>query len=273
MTQRIHYVERDGGRIAYTDQGAGPVLFLVHGLGDTARTWRHLLPRLLGAGYRVVAMDLRGCGQSSSSFEDYDAVTLGRDGLAILDAAEIDVATVVGCSLGGAVAAFMAAEQPNRVLRLVFLNAFVRDMPSDPWIKPVLAALFANPWGAWMWKQYWKTLSPTGPADLEAEAEYLRKHLGEPGRLAALRAQIKASKEPVRARLGDVVAPTLILMGERDPDFSNPREEGQIQAGLLQGQALVQVIPEVGHYPQVEAAEEVLQAIVKFVPTGVVHAA
>ncbi len=273
MDDTLNFIDRAGGRIAYRDQGHGPVLFLIHGLGDTVRTWRHLTPRLVEAGYRVIAMHLRGCGQSDASFLDYDAVTLAKDALAVLDDAHVDQATVVGCSLGGAIAAWMAAEAPQRIRRLVFLNAFVRDMPSDPWIKPVLALLFANPWGAWMWKQYWKTLSPTVPADLEEEAQFLRSHLSEPGRLAALRAQINASKAPVAARLAEVVAPTLIVMGECDPDYNDPAEEGQIQSGLLGGPTTVRVIGKVGHYPQVEATEQVFEALLAFERDGETHGA
>ena len=46
-------IERQGGTIAYTDQGTGPAILLIHGLGDTARTWRALTPRLVQAGYNL----------------------------------------------------------------------------------------------------------------------------------------------------------------------------------------------------------------------------
>ncbi len=265
-TAQTHRIAREGGQIAYTDIGTGPALLLIHGLGDTTRTWRHLTPRLVSAGYRVLELHVRGNGLSDATFEAYDAVAIAGDALAVLDAAHVDRATIAGVSMGGAVAAWMAAEWPERVERMIFLNAFVRDMPSDRWLKPVLGVLFADFWGAFMWKLYWKTLLPTAPSDLEEEAEWLRQHLRGPGRLKALRAQIQASKQPVADRLAEVKVDTLIIMGGADPDYTDPREEGRIQAQLLGGQSTVMVIDKVGHYPQVEATGAVLEAFASFIP-------
>lgn len=256
---------RRGGSIAYTDQGEGPALLLLHGLGDTTRTWRALTPRLLDVGYRVLELHLRGCGESDATFQDYKIAAIAGDAIAALEDAGVERVTVVGCSLGGAVAAWMAVERPELVDRLVFLNAFVRDMPADRVFRPIAGVLFAPMWGAFLWKMYWKTLFPTKPAGLEADAQWLRVHLREPGRLAALRAQLRAPKASVEGRLGEVGAPTLILMGGKDPDYSDPEEEGRTQAKLLGGPATLKVLEGVGHYPQLEATDAVFDALRTFV--------
>ncbi|MFD0784831.1 alpha/beta fold hydrolase, partial [Micromonospora azadirachtae] len=59
----VSSVERPGGRIAYEVQGAGPLVVLSHGMGENRASWRHLVPLLVAAGYRVAAVDVRGHGE------------------------------------------------------------------------------------------------------------------------------------------------------------------------------------------------------------------
>src|ERR1700677_387788 len=79
------FLDRPDGRIAYSDSGGpGEVVLCVPGMGDVRQTWRFLTPLLVARGYRVVAMDIRGHGDSSASFEDLSAAAVGSDAVALL---------------------------------------------------------------------------------------------------------------------------------------------------------------------------------------------
>ena len=99
--------------IDYFAAGEGRPLALVHGITESRRTWDPLLAPFIAAGYRVIAVDLRGHG-ASSKVAPYDLATLAADLGAVLSGEEIDDALVVGHSLGGAVVSVYAAGGPCR---------------------------------------------------------------------------------------------------------------------------------------------------------------
>ncbi len=74
---------------------------MVPGLGDLRQEYRFLAPRLLAAGYRVVTMDLRGHGGSSTGWPDYSPAAIGSDIVALLEKLDASDAILVGNSLGG----------------------------------------------------------------------------------------------------------------------------------------------------------------------------
>ena len=79
------FLERPGGKVAYSDSGgSGPIVICVPGIGDTRAEYRFLAPVLERAGYRVIAMDPRGMGESSVTFEDYSAAAVGADMAALI---------------------------------------------------------------------------------------------------------------------------------------------------------------------------------------------
>jgi pimeloyl-ACP methyl ester carboxylesterase len=107
----------------------GPVVLLAHGFPELAYSWRHQLPALAAAGYRVVAPDQRGYGRSSrpEAIEDYDIHHLVGDLVGVLDELEADQAVVVGHDWGSMVASHMALLHPERVRGLV--NVSVPHLP------------------------------------------------------------------------------------------------------------------------------------------------
>ena len=110
--------------IAVTDEGTGPAVVLLHGWPDTADLWRHQLPALAAAGYRVIALDLRGAGGSSRPAEvsAYAAPHLVADVLGVLDHLDVDRAQLVGHDFGAAIAWITAALAPDRVASLTALS-------------------------------------------------------------------------------------------------------------------------------------------------------
>jgi pimeloyl-ACP methyl ester carboxylesterase len=117
-------VEGNGVTLAVVDEGAGPAVVLLHGFPDSSSLWRHQVPALVGAGFRVVAPDLRGFGESDrpAAVEEYELGRSVGDVLAVLDALEIERAHVVGHDWGAVVAWLTAAFAPGRVERLVAMS-------------------------------------------------------------------------------------------------------------------------------------------------------
>ena len=104
----------------------------------------------------------------------------------------------------------------------------------------------------------------------------LKRNLSQPGRLEALYQMMVASKATSEARLGQVGAPALILMGSKDPDFKHPEIEAQWVASQLKG--TYQMIAVAGHYPHTEMPEETAGRVLSFLhilkeKTGVGYAA
>ena len=271
MTAAAHYLDRREGKIAYDDAGQGPLIVMVPGLGDLRAEYRFLAPRLVEAGYRVVTVDLRGHGQSSTGWSDYTSSAIGADVVALVEALDAGPATLVGTSMGAAAVAWAAAEAPERVSGAVLIGPFVRDVPPRSWIAGVaqsamIKAALWGPWGEWAWGQVYGTFYGEKPADFEAYRAALVANLAEEGRMDALRGMISASKKDVEVRLAEVKAPVLVVMGTKDPDFADPKAEAETVATLLRGR--VTMVEGAGHYPQVEQPDAVAKAIRAFVAAG-----
>jgi pimeloyl-ACP methyl ester carboxylesterase len=156
-------------------------------------------------------------------------------------------------------AVWAAVEAPELVASLTLIGPVVHDSgPLWPY-RPV----FSGPWAraAWMW--YFATLYPTRqPDDWQEYLNRLRRNLGEPGRMRALRRTILAPKKASADRLARVHAPALVIMGTRDRDFKHPEEEAQWVGRSVA--ARVHMIDQAGHYPHAEMPEKVAPLILSF---------
>jgi pimeloyl-ACP methyl ester carboxylesterase len=111
-----------GYRRAFVHVGRGPALLFIHGIGDSLRTWRNLIPRL-ALDHTVIAPDLLGHGKSDKPRADYSVggyANAMRDLMSVLG---VERATVVGHSLGGGVAMQFAYQYPERCERLVLVSS------------------------------------------------------------------------------------------------------------------------------------------------------
>ncbi|GAA4720978.1 alpha/beta fold hydrolase [Phytohabitans rumicis] len=117
-------IERGDITLDVRDSGTGPPVVLLHGWPDTKDVWRHQIPALLAAGYRVITPDLRGFGASSrpTAVDAYTAPTMVGDLLGVLDSLAIDRAHLVGHDWGAAIAWMTAALAPDRVASLTALS-------------------------------------------------------------------------------------------------------------------------------------------------------
>ena len=262
------HLDVPGGMIAYDDRGSGPLVMMIPGLGDVRQEYRFIAPKIAAAGYRVVTMDLRGHGGSSIGWPDYRCSALASDMLALIDKVG-GPAILVGTSMGAGAAAWAAAEAPNQVSGLVLIGPFVRAAPpasglSMVMLKATMALALNGPWKVWAWLKYYDSLYPTrkppGHATYRAR---LAANLREPGRFAALKGMMNASKAEVEPRLAEIKAPSMVLMGSKDSDFPDPAAEASLVAGMIP-ECTSQMIEGAGHYPHAEMPDEAAEAILAY---------
>lgn len=266
----VRYLALPEGRIAYTDQGTGPLVVAVPGMGDLRSTYRELTGPLLAAGLRVVVADLRGHGDSDTSFRTHGDIATGQDLLALVEHLG-DPAVLVGNSMGAAAAAWAAAERPDLVAGLVLLAPLLRERSSSTLSRAVFHVVyrvaFARPWGAAFWAWYYRSLNKGIRAPwLDEHAAAIHASLREPGRLRSLRRlTLQLDHGVVEPRLDAVRAPTLAFVGSLDPDYRDPSAELDWIAGILHATPVL--IPNVGHYPQAQRPDVVVPAVLELLAT------
>ncbi|MGC2653721.1 MAG: alpha/beta fold hydrolase [Mycobacterium sp.] len=274
----LKFLELHGDRIAYRDAGHGDVLLLIHGMAGSSATWRAVLPQLAKK-YRVVAPDLLGHGESAKPRGDYSlgafAVWL-RD---FLDELGITRATVVGQSLGGGVAMQFVYQHPDYCERLVLISSGglgpdvgvilrLLSAPGAEFVLPIIApkpvlqvgnkvkswlsnAGIQSPRGAEMWSAY------SSLSDRQTRQSFLR----------TLRSVVDYRGQAVSAlsRLklqGEL--PVMAIWGEKDDIIP---VEHVYAAQAARAGSRVEVLPDVGHFAQVEAPMQVVNLIEDFIAT------
>lgn len=120
----VRMVKTNGINLAVYEAGSGPAVVLLHGFPGLAFTWRHQIPALAAAGYRVIVPDLRGYGLSDTpkDVESYDMAHLTGDLVGLLDALDVDKAVFVGHDWGGLLAWQMPLFHEARVAGVVSAN-------------------------------------------------------------------------------------------------------------------------------------------------------
>jgi pimeloyl-ACP methyl ester carboxylesterase len=257
------FLDVDGGRIAYEVSGSGPLVVCVPGMGDVRQVYRSTVPALVAAGYRVAAFDLRGHGESDTTFGAYDDPAAARDLLALVEHLD-GPAVVLGSSMGAAAAVLAAVERPAAIAGFVLLGPFVRGTLSG--VTGVMTKLaLLKPWGPAFWKSYHKKFYPgRPPADLAGHIDLIGRSQARPGAWKAFR-RTAFSGHNESATVVDRVrgVPTLVVMGDKDPDWKDPVGEGRWVAETLNADLLL--VPGAGHYPMAEYPEVVNPAVVEFV--------
>jgi pimeloyl-ACP methyl ester carboxylesterase len=270
----VEYLQRPEGRVAYTVDGPadGRLVILVPGMGDLRSTWRELVGPLVDAGYRVAVTDLRGHGDSDTTFRTHGDVATAGDVLALVDELGGGPAVLLGNSMGAGAVAYAAAERPGAVSGLALFGPFLRDPAVGAlarlltrWSYPLL---FARPWGARVWAGYYRSTLNRGRTApwLDEHVAQIRASYSDPARLAQFRAlTAQLTHGPVERRLGDVHTPVLAFVGRRDPDFTDPAAEAAWIERATGGRAVL--LDDVAHYPQHQAPDLVVPAVLDFLAT------
>lgn len=261
------YLSRPEGRIAYTVEGSGPLVVLVPGMGDLRSTYRELTGPLRGAGYRVAVTDLRGHGGSDTTFTTLGDVATGGDLLALVNHLG-GPAVLVGNSMGAAASAWAAAERPDLVGGLVLLAPLLREPKPGAVARAanhaMYRALFVRPWGAAVWAWFYRSLNKGTRAPwLEEHVDAIHASLREPGRLRSFRhLTLALDHRAVEARLPEVHAPAIAVIGSLDPDYPDPADELTWLAATVAAEPIL--VPGVGHYPHSQRPDVVVPAVVSF---------
>ena len=261
------------GTIAYDISGQGPLVVLAHGMGDSRHSYRFIVPELIAAGYRVANVDIRGCGDSSTGWAGYERGDIARDLVALVRHLG-GPAVLVGQSISGGAATIAAAEAPDLIVGVVELAPFTRKQSADvagllrnkhhrAGTVQLLKVMMSGSLTGWL--NYLDLAIPAKPADWTEERRRIEDSLRLPERMAVLRAMTKTSPADAGARLGDVRSPVLVIEGSADPDWADPRAEGQrILGDLTEGLGELAVIDGAGHYPHTETPAAVLGLLLPF---------
>jgi pimeloyl-ACP methyl ester carboxylesterase len=252
----------------YADQGKGSqVIFFGHGLMYTWQSFEHQIDHFARKGYRVIAIDWRGQGESEGSGdqEAYDLYHLGDDAYTLLESLSISRVHWVGLSMGGMVAMRLYPRHPELFQSLSLIDTSAADDPehlpmyrvmdetylAHGAVPPILAGLDGtfytpafpekNPAVVERWHAYWAT---------------------ERDRRAMYNAVMPViDRDDVSETVHAIAVPTLILCG--DQDVSTPPDKSEDLHRRIQGSRYV-VIPQSGHMSCVEQPEAVTRALDDF---------
>lgn len=162
-------VPSPAGRIHLVEQGSGPLVLLVHGFPESWYSWRHQLPALAAAGFRAVALDVRGYGRSRpDAVEAYRMLDLVADNVAVVEALGESSAVVVGHDWGANIAAHSALLRPD-VFRAVGLLSVPYTPPGGPRPSEAFAGM-SDPAGPFAGQEFYVSYFQE-PGRAEAEIE------------------------------------------------------------------------------------------------------
>jgi len=258
----MSFVENQGARIYWDEQGHGATILLIMGLGYTSNMWYRTRPAL-AAHYHTVAFDNRGVGKSDVPLGPYPIALMASDAAAVLDAAGVEIADIFGVSMGGMIAQEFALQYPKRVRSLI-LGCTAAGGPT---------AVRAEPEAAQMLMARDK-MSPEQAAEAAVPFIYdsatPRERVDEDlairrpwfPRAEAYRAQLQGILAwEAYTRLFGIAAPTLVIHGERDRLV--PPGNAKLIAERIPGAKLV-MIPHASHLFLTDQTEVSLHAILQF---------
>ncbi|MFJ1605497.1 alpha/beta fold hydrolase [Streptomyces sp. NPDC088253] len=275
------YLAVDGATIAYEVAGSGPLIVLAHGMGDSRAAYHAVIPRLVAAGYRVAAVDLRGCGESSIDWPAWSRTAIAGDLLAVIRHLG-GPAVLVGHSISGGAATIAAAQEPSLITAVVELAPFTRkqsirlgDLRVKRFRRGMLRLLGAGVFGSVpVWRSYLDVAYPgVRPADWAERLGRIDALLREPGRMKALQGMGRSAPTDAGDQLGNVRCPVLVAMGTLDPDWADPRAEGSaIVDALPSGLGSLEMIEGAGHYPHDQFPDQVVSLMLSFLRTNAARA-
>lgn len=247
---------------AYSVEGEGPPLFLIHGIGAARNTWRKALP-ILTPHFTVVTYDLRGHGESPMPQQPFGLDELVADLEAVRERTGFEQAHFAGHSLGGMISPAYARAFPDRVLSLGLLStAAFRTEDDSAKVKGVVQAMRAQ-----SVPEILATLASRWFTDafIAASPEVVQGRMdqvvGTDAEIFLNVFDIYASTE-MAPWLHEIAAPALVLTGENDGGCP-PRLNEQITRAMPSA-ALV-VLPEVKHSIMLECGDVVAQHMLSFI--------
>jgi pimeloyl-ACP methyl ester carboxylesterase len=252
-------------KLAYADEGPGPVVVLLHGFPLSRGMWNEQLTGI-GSTYRIIAPDLRGHGESPAPEGVYTMDEMADDVVELLDTLHIAEPVVLGgLSMGGYVALSLVARYPRRVRALMLMDtragadtpeaAQGRETTAQAVLEAKSAASVATGMVPKLFSKHTIEERPERVAPLRAVMEATTPR----GIAGALRGMAKRPDR--RADLAAIAVPTLVIVGEED--VITPPAEAKAMSDAIPHARLV-IIPRAGHMAPYENPSVVNPVILQF---------
>jgi epoxide hydrolase 4 len=280
---RDGYADLAGVRLHYVEAGDGPLVVLLHGFPDFWYGWRFQIPALAGAGFRVLAPDMRGYNLSSrpSSVSSYAPAKLAADVRDLIVERGASRAFVAGHDWGAAVAWLTAMRHPEAVERLAILNVphprrMVQALrrPGRQLLRSWYMFFFQPPWlperllAAGDWRALRAPFAEArSGAFTRTDIERYKVAWSQPGAITGMlnyyRASIRRPPGGVSGRsLPPVEAPTLVIWGERDRHLGAELAEPE-RRDVPHLEAVVR-LPQASHWVQHDEPDRVSELLIHF---------
>jgi len=264
----------NGARLHYLIAGEGDPIVLLHGYAETSHMWLPLIPKL-ATSHTLIAVDLRGAGQSSTPADGYTKAALAQDVHALTQKLGYERTRIVGHDIGLMVAYAFAAQYPSEVDRIVLMDAFLPGVGKwrDVWLmrdlwhfhfygKTPLALVHGRE--RIYFEHFWNDFAANPARSVpERDRRFYAKAYGRPGGMRAgfeyFRAFEKDAEDFARFAQKPLTMPMLVLTGEKaSGEFLI--EQGRLVASNVEGV----VIRGSGHWLMEEAPAQVIPKLVEF---------
>lgn len=256
-------LEINGVQLAFEDRGSGTPVVLVHGWGGSKSVWNRQIPALAPS-HRVIALDLRGHGDSGRPIGDrhYSPAACAADIGALMDALDIPQAVLVGLSMGTLVSQLFCLAHPARVKALVLAGALAGSPPagviSGPWVEGVVKEIETRGISGYLehYIGFWFSagFDPAVVKSSTAECYKLAQH-------AAIAYCGAVSGLSIRDRIGEIRVPTLLMVGSEDG--RTPVEESEWMNRRIPD-AWLRIVKGAGHLANIEQPETFNRALLAF---------
>jgi 3-oxoadipate enol-lactonase len=261
----VSFLENQGIRIYWDEQGQGAPVLLIMGLGYTSSLWHRIRP-VLAQRFRTIAFDNRGAGLSAVPPGPYSIATMATDAAAVLDAAGITQAHVLGVSMGGMIAQEFALRYPERTRSLI-LGCTSAGGPSAVHAdRKVVDVLFAR---GMTWERARQAALAyiydvaTSPEKIEEDVRLRQGCLPTPeGYMAQLQGILAWEGY---SGLPQITTPTLVIHGKSDALI--PPENGRLIAERIPGAKLV-LIDDASHLFLTDQTELAQKLILHFLSSS-----
>ena len=273
------YADLEGVRLHYVEAGEGPLVVLLHGFPEFWYTWRHQIPSLARAGFRVIAPDMRGYNLSGKpeAVRAYGIRTLVEDVAQLIQAVGAERASVVGHDWGAGVAWAFAMLHPELLERLAVLNGPHPERLLRGMLNPIQLAkswylfFFQLPWLPGeiarldnfdlLTKSFREEPIREGAYDRHDLARYVEA-LNQPGALEAVMKYFRAMFLPSQAfKVQPIDAQVLVIWGRNDKHLG---EELAVPSPRFVPHARVEYINEATHWVQHDCPERVSELLIEF---------
>ena len=259
----------------YEEQGKGPPILLLHGFGTSTYTWRHITPELART-HRVIAVDLKGFGQSDKPFDERYSVLDQAELIAqLIEDKDLRDLTIVGHSFGGGVALRLALDANTRlggrIARLVLLNSIAYQQQIPVFFR-LLEVPLVSQVGVRMVPPEMQTRvalqiayhddSKIDPEEVEIYAAPLKTAAGKHAIVQSARQIVPKDIDTLPERFKTIALPTLILWCDHDRIV--PLDVGLKLRRTLPNSTL-RLIEGCGHMPQEEQPEATLRLLKGFI--------